>query len=116
LANDKEDKDKQGLGEALKKVFSVGVSAAFMTEEGIRKYLADLKLPKEILEALLAGANRSKDEITNRVAKEINGIISKIDWVQELSKFAETHKFKIKAEIEIEKKNESQGSIKGPSF
>ncbi len=105
MANDKEDKDKHGLGEALKKVFSVGVSAAFMTEEGIRKYLADLKLPKEILEALLAGANRSKDEITNRVAKEINGIISKIDWVQELSKFAETHKFKIKAEIEIEKKN-----------
>ncbi|MFN8845256.1 MAG: hypothetical protein ACK5V3_16845 [Bdellovibrionales bacterium] len=103
MANDKED--KHGLGEALKKVFSVGVSAAFMTEEGIRKYLADLKLPKEILEALLAGANRSKDEITQRVAKEINGIISKIDWVQELSKFAETHKFKIKAEIEIEKKN-----------
>jgi hypothetical protein len=104
MANDKEEKDKSGLGEALKKVFSVGVSAAFMTEEGIRKYLQDLKLPKEILEALLSGANRSKEEITNRVAKEINGIISKIDWIDELSKFAETHKFKIKAEIEIEKK------------
>ena len=108
MANDKDekdkDKDKAGLGDALKKVFSVGVSAAFMTEEGIRKYLQDLKLPKEILEALLSGANRSKEEITSRVAKEINGIISKIDWIDELSKFAETHKFKIKAEIEIEKK------------
>jgi hypothetical protein len=106
VSQDKDDRDKNSLGESLKKVFSAGVSAAFMTEEGIRKYLADLKLPKEILEALLAGANRSKDEITNRVAKEINGIISKIDWVQELSKFAETHKFKIKAEIEVEKKND----------
>lgn len=102
--NDQDEKDNKGLGDTLKKVFSVGVSAAFMTEEGIRKYLADLKLPKEILEALLSGANKSKEEITNRVAKEINGIISKIDWVQELSKFAETHRFKIKAEIEIEKK------------
>lgn len=102
--SDKDDKDKAGLSDTLKKVFSAGVSAAFMTEEGIRKYLADLKLPKELLEALLSGANKSKEEITNRVAKEINGIISKIDWVQEAGKFAETHKFKIKAEIEIEKK------------
>jgi hypothetical protein len=108
MASDKADKgdrdEKQGLSEALKKVFSVGVSAAFMTEEGIRKYLSDLKLPKEILEALLASANKSKEELTNRVAKEINGIMSKIDWVQELSKFAESHRFKIKAEIEVEKK------------
>ena len=109
MASDKTNKfdkdDKAGLSDTLKKVFSAGVSAAFMTEEGIRKYLADLKLPKELLEALLSGANKSKEELTTRVAKEINGIISKIDWVQELSKFAESHKFKIKAEIEIEKKN-----------
>jgi hypothetical protein len=106
MAHDKDDKDdKTKLGDTLKKVFSAGVSAAFMTEEGIRKYVADLKLPKELLEALLNGASKSKEEITSRVAKEINGIISKIDWVQELSKFAETHKFKIKAEIEIEKKD-----------
>ena len=102
---DRSDKDdKAGLSDTLRKVFSAGVSAAFMTEEGIRKYVADLKLPKELLEALLSGANKSKEELTSRVAKEINGIISKIDWVQELSKFAESHKFKIKAEIEIEKK------------
>jgi hypothetical protein len=110
MAHDKSDKDDKRdgvLGDALKKVFSVGVSAAFMTEEGIRKYLGDLKLPRDLLEALLAGASKSKDEITTRVAKEINGIISKIDWVAELSKFAETHKFKIKAEIEIEKKKPS---------
>lgn len=103
----KAESDKSGLSDTLKKVFSVGVSAAFMTEEGIRKYLADLKLPKEILDALLAGANKSKEEITTRVAKEINGIVSKIDWVDELSKFVETHKFKIKAEVEIEKKKPS---------
>lgn len=107
MASDKSDlDDKAGLSDTLKKVFSVGVSAAFMTEEGIRKYLSDLKLPKEIMEALLSGANKSKEELTNRVAKEINGIMSKIDWVQELSKFAENHKFKIKAEIEIEKKKD----------
>ena len=104
-SDNKPDKDDRvGISDTLKKVMAAGISAAFMTEEGIRKYVADLKLPKELLEALLSGANKSKEELTGRVAREINGIISKIDWVQELSKFAESHKFKIKAEIEIEKK------------
>lgn len=98
--------DAKGLfSETLKKVFTTGVSAAFMTEENIRSYLQELKLPKEILNVLVQSANKSKDEITQRVSKEIIGIFNKIDWISELSKFAETHKFKISAEIDIIKKD-----------
>ncbi len=76
-----------------------------MTEENIRSYISDLKLPKEILNVLLQTAGKGKDEITNRVSKEIIGIVSKIDWVKEMARFAETHKFKISAEIDIVKKD-----------
>lgn len=96
---------KSILSDTLKKVFTAGVSAAFMTEESIRGYLQELKLPKEILSLLVQSANKSKDEITQKVSKEVIGIFQKIDWVKELSRFAETHKFKINAEIEIIKKN-----------
>lgn len=97
--------DPKGLfSETLKKVFTTGVSAAFMTEESIRSYLQELKLPKEILNVIIQSANKSKDDITQRVSKEIIGIFNKIDWISELSKFAETHKFKISAEIDIIKK------------
>ncbi|MBL7544272.1 MAG: hypothetical protein JNL11_10660 [Bdellovibrionaceae bacterium] len=97
--------DAKGLfSETLKKVFTTGVSAAFMTEESIRSYLQELKLPKEILNVLIQSANKSKDEITQRVSKEIIGVFNKIDWISELGKFAETHKFKISAEIDIIKK------------
>jgi hypothetical protein len=102
-----EEKEKSPIGEALKKVFSAGVSAAFMTEEGIRTYLGDLKLPKEVLNIIVQTAGKSKDEITNRVTKEIVGIVSKIDFVKEMAKFAETHKFKIQAEIDIVKKDKT---------
>jgi hypothetical protein len=95
---------KAKLGDTLKKVFTAGVTAAFMTEESVRAYLAELKLPKEILSLLLQQANKSKEEITQRVSKELTGMLQKIDLVSEFSKFAETHKFKISAEIEIEKK------------
>ncbi|WP_374035824.1 hypothetical protein ACES2I_09105 [Bdellovibrio bacteriovorus] len=113
MANDgskKDEKDNSGdlkglLGDTVKKVFTAGVSAAFMTEENLRAYVSELKLPKEALNLLIQGAQKSKDEVTQRVTKEIVGIIQKIDFVKEASKFAETHKFKITAEIDIIKKD-----------
>ena len=103
MSDDKDEKSNI-LGESLKKVFTAGVSAAFMTEESVRKYLGELKLPKEILQMIIESANKSKEDISNKVSKEIVGIVQKIDFVKEFSKFAEDHKFKISAEIEIEKK------------
>lgn len=103
--HDKDAKESSLLGEAAKKLFTVGVTAAFMTEESLRSYLSDLKLPKEVFGMILQSASKSKDEITNRVTKEIAGVLSKIDYVKEFSKFAESHKFKVTAEIEILKKN-----------
>lgn len=92
------------LGDTVKKVFTAGVSAAFMTEESLRTYVSELKLPKEALNLLIQGANKSKEEITEKVTKEILGLVQKIDLVKEASKFAETHTFKITAEIDITKK------------
>ena len=93
------------FGEALKKVFAAGVGAAFMTEENIRSYLAELKLPKEFLNLLIQQANRSKEDLINRVGKEIMVIVNKVDFVSEFSKFAETHRFRITADIEIIRKD-----------
>ncbi|MEK6774165.1 MAG: hypothetical protein AABY64_09495 [Bdellovibrionota bacterium] len=99
---------KSLIGETLKKVFATGVSAAFMTEENIRTYLGELKLPKEVLSLIIQSANKSKDEVTQRVSKEITQIFQKIDWVKEISRFAESHKFKISAEFDIVKKESSK--------
>jgi hypothetical protein len=117
MANDeKKDKAAQDeaskglLTDAIKKVFATGVSAAFMTEESVRAYLADLKLPKEVLNVILQQAGKSKEELVARVGKEISGILNKINVVEELSKFAETHKFKITAEIEVTKKQANKDS------
>lgn len=110
-SNKKDEKDSSDLkgllGDTVKKVFTAGVSAAFMTEESLRTYLSELKLPKEALNLLIQSASKSKDEITQRVTKEAVGIIQRIDFVKEFSKFAETHKFKITAEIDIIKKDKT---------
>lgn len=106
------EESKSLFGEALKKVFAAGVGAAFMTEENIRSYLAELKLPKEFLNLLLQQASRSKEELINRVGKEIMQIVNKVDFAKEFSKFAETHRFRITADIEIIRKDNKSSSQK----
>src|SRR6476661_6467717 len=109
MANNKNDDDSNGesikVSETLKKLLAAGVSAAFMTEESIRTFVGDMKLPKETLNLLLTGAAKSKEALTNRVGEEISTIIRKIDFVKEVSRFVEEHKFKINAEIEVVKRD-----------
>lgn len=108
--------DKNGkMSETLKKIFATGVSAAFMTEDSIRKLVGDLHLPKESLNLLLAGAARSKEELMNRVSREVISIISKIDFVKEASRFVEEHKFRVVAEIEVLPKTGSREARTGPT-
>lgn len=100
------DSDNQKLGETIKKIITAGIGAAFMTEESIRSYVSELKLPKDVLNLLLQGAAKSKEELTNRVGNEFVKILSKIDFVKEASRFVEEHKFRVNAEIEVIKKDD----------
>lgn len=101
------------VAETIKKLFTAGVGAAFMTEESIRKYLSDIKLPREVLSVLLQGANKSKEELMNVVTNEVVNVIKKIDFVKEASRFVEDHKFRVTAEIEVIKKSDIKSDADG---
>jgi len=103
---DTDSEDGLNLAEGLKRLVTAGIGAAFMTEESIRTYLQELKLPKEVLSLILQSAQKSKDEIANRISTETIKMISKIDFVKEASRFVEEHKFKISAEVEVIKKKQ----------
>jgi hypothetical protein len=104
------------MSDAIKKLVTAGISAAFMTEESVRSFVSELKLPKETLNLLLQGAAKSKEDLMARVSREIIGMVSKIDIVKEATRFAEDHKFRINAEIEIVRKDSSakDSSAKDP--
>ncbi len=97
------DESQKGF-DLLRKLISAGIGAAFMTEESIRAYLGELKLPKDVVGLLLQGAQKSKDELMDRVGNEVIKIIQKIDFVNEASRFVEEHKFRITAEVDVVKK------------
>ncbi len=62
-------------------------------------------MSKELLHTALNQVNKTKDDISAKVTNEMIALIRKIDFIKEFSKFAEDHKFKISAEVEILKKN-----------
>ncbi len=105
---DSVNEDKGSFGDYVRKLATAGLSAAFMTEESIRSFVSELKLPKESLNILLQGAAKSKEELTQRVGNELVKMISRIDFVKEASRFANDHKFKVTAEIEVIRKDNDE--------
>jgi len=98
--NDKKEKNddsspstSEKLGEALKKIISSG---------------SPTEISKELIGTVVGQALKAKDDITLKVSNEMISLVRKIDFVKEFSKFAENHKFKVTAEIEILKKETDQ--------
>ena len=88
---DDKERDRDGkIGDLLKKVLTTGVTAAFMTEEGVRAVLKDLPLPKDMVGSLVENAKNTKTEFVSSVKNELRNYLDKIDISQEIDKIAET--------------------------
>lgn len=96
---------KPGVSDGLRKLLASGLSTVMMSEEGVKQYLQDIKLPKETLSSLLSGVKKSKQELLNRVGDEFAQLIQKVDVVEELTKFLRENKIKCSMEIEFSKKD-----------
>jgi hypothetical protein len=90
MVNNDEKKDPK-LTETLKKILSAG---------------SPTEISKELLGTVVGQVLKTKDDITLRATNEMITLIQKIDFVKEFSKFAQNHKFKITAEVEVIKKEE----------
>jgi hypothetical protein len=103
-----EEKEKDGkLGDLIKKVLTTGVTAAFMTEEGVRAVLKDLPLPKDMVGSLVENAKHTKTEFVASVKNELKTYLNKIDITKEIDKIAEKYDFEVKATIGLKKKKKA---------
>jgi hypothetical protein len=106
-----DEKEKDGkLGDLFKKVLTTGVTAAFMTEEGVRAVLKDLPLPKDMVGSLVENAKTTKSEFVASVKNELKTYLDKIDVTKEIDKIAEKYDFEVKATISLKKKKKTKGS------
>jgi hypothetical protein len=107
---EEKDKERDGkLGDLFKKVLTTGVTAAFMTEEGVRNVLKDLPIPKDIVGGLVENAKNTKTEFVNSVKNELKSYLDKINISDEIDKIVEKYDFEIKATISLKKKKKGKG-------
>lgn len=103
-----DEKDESGerpkFSEMMKGLAMGGLATYFMTEDAIRGYLKEMKLPKELAAALLENASKKKDDLYGLMVKEFGKVLSKVDVSQEVSKFLERHHISVEAKVSFEPK------------
>lgn len=109
-ASDSPEKEsiKDALRDSMKKIAMTGVGTIFLTEETIRNFLSEVKLPKEMWGGFLENANKTKSEFMASFSKELAQVIAKIDMAAEAKKFLEGHKIKLNLEISFDKKGKAE--------
>lgn len=100
------DKKDSPIGDIIKKVVSVGVGAAFMTEESVKKILEDLPLPKDIISGLVQNAKGAKEDFTNGIREEIRNHLSKLDASKVIADLFEKYDVEVEAKFKFKKKAE----------
>lgn len=97
-------KDKPWWSEVVKDVTAAGLATIFMTEEGVRGYLREKKLPKELITLFMDGFSKKKDNLYEMLTREFGKVLSKTDISKEFQKFLETHEVDLHAKISFKKK------------
>lgn len=100
------DKKDSPIGDIIKKVVSVGVGAAFMTEESVKKILEDLPLPKDIISGLVQNAKGAKEDFTNGIREEIRNHLAKLDASKVIADLFEKYDVEVEAKFKFKKKAE----------
>jgi isopentenyl diphosphate isomerase/L-lactate dehydrogenase-like FMN-dependent dehydrogenase len=71
--------------EMVKRALFLGAGMLFMTEEGVRKIVGEINLPREAVSYLIKQSDKSKKEFFSIFQRELNRFLSRVD-VTRLSK------------------------------
>ncbi|HEY0838949.1 MAG TPA: hypothetical protein VGD74_02060 [Vulgatibacter sp.] len=104
------ESDREGFrpkaADLLRKAVFSGVGALFMTEEGVRSMVKELKLPKEVLAGAVAQAERTKTEIVRMVGAELRSFLEGSKLREDLLEMLTQVTFEVKAEVSIKPRGE----------
>jgi hypothetical protein len=85
----------------VRRAVLTGVGALFMTEEGIRNIVGEMKLPKDALGFLLAQADKSRAEVARIVTSEIRRFLEGETLQREIWKLLTSVTLEVNASIQL---------------
>jgi hypothetical protein len=87
--------------EIVRRAVLTGVGALFMTEEGIRNLVSDMKLPKDALAFLLSQADKTRGEVTRVVTQEVRRFLESETLRREIWKLLTSVTLEVSAEVRL---------------
>jgi hypothetical protein len=98
---DVEDSLRGRATDFMRRALVAGVGALFLTEEGIRNLVGELKLPKELIGALLAQADKTKQDVVRTLGEELRRFFESAQLHRELRKLLTDVTIEVKAEVRL---------------
>ena len=98
---DNDTRSGNALTDSLRRALINGISALFMTEEGIRNAISDLRLPKEAISNLIQQTQNSRRDVMRTLSDELRNLLGTVDMARILRKALSGMKLEIKADIRL---------------
>ena len=108
LRDPPEDRRAGIVPDIVRRAVLTGVGALFMTEEGIRNMVGDMKLPKDALAFLVAQADKTRGEVTRVVTQEVRRFLESETLRRELWKVLTSVTLEVNASIQLKPSGEPQ--------
>lgn len=106
------DEQKTGVADMVRRALMAGVGAVFMTEEGIRRSVQELKLPKEAFAYVAGQAEKTRSEAGRIFRKEIRRFLNSEAFRQQLTQMVSGLTLEVKAEIRLKPALEGDPDLK----
>jgi len=90
----------------VRRAVLTGVGALFMTEEGIRNLVGDMKMPKDALAFLMAQAERTRGEVARVVTQEVRRFLESETLRREIWKVLTGVTLEVNATIQLKPSGE----------
>jgi hypothetical protein len=87
------------LPELIRRIIEAGVDRLSEGPENVRRVVADLKLPREALAAILSQLDETKSGLYRVVAREVRDILSETSLADELAKALTSLSFEIRTTV-----------------
>jgi len=90
----------------VRRAVLTGVGALFMTEEGIRNLVGDMKMPKDALAFLMAQADKTRSEVARVVTQEVRRFLESETLRREIWKVVTGVTLEVNATIQLKPSGE----------
>jgi hypothetical protein len=87
------------IPELIKRIIEAGVERLTEGPENVRRVVSDLKLPREVLAAVLSQLDETKTGLYRVVAREVRDILTETSLADELAKALTSLSFEIRTTV-----------------